>query len=167
VTTTPKVTLAFVMEDHDTTLLRITNAIADTSNQLKQTIDLKELRPDRKKLDVEYFKLYGVWRFKRKKFKKLKCTDLLIQDKTKPEPTQKHIYQFGYKNFPKNLLYEIKSGTRLGAKAKKVYIFVRPKQMALLDPLIWTITNQKIIDKSQWKRMQDVLSIDQCIQYRV
>jgi len=112
------------------------------------------LSQDRKKLDVEYFKLYGVWKFKKRKSKTLSCIELQIND----NPIRS-IYQFGYTKFPKNLLFEIRKSTLLGIKDKKQVLFVREHQVHKIDASLWKISRRIDMDKRKWQRMREMYNV--------
>lgn len=120
--------------------------------------DISTLEKNRKKLDVEHFKSYGVWRFKRKKAKHLKCVNIVLSE------VDRNFYRFGYKKFPKDLLYEIRKSTQVGIKDKKTYLFVRQHQIERLDPLLWSITNRITIKQKTWQRMRESYQMQKLIE---
>jgi hypothetical protein len=115
-----------------------------------------DLEQNRKKLDVAYFRTYKIWKFKRKRAKILNCVRIEIAN---DDRTHRYIYQFGYKKFPKDLLYEIRKRTLIGTKHRKLFLFIRDHRMQKVDPSLWRITNEMQLDKRKWQRMRETYNV--------
>lgn len=116
------------------------------------------IRRDRRKLDIRFYQQMSYWR-RRIRPVKLKCKAFVLAR------TRNKWYQFRYRTFPKDILFELGKSSMLGFRLTRSQrfdrcIFLRELHVRKMDPTSFRVQSEVVITEAEWKR----LAADMCME---